>query len=285
MSALKPVAFDRRPEPTPRVSTPYVPGKRDKRFWTADEDAVLRAHFEAGGAAACLAHLGEHRTASSVYVRAGVLGLKSNGTGPRTRHRFTAELDETIRREWALLNGNKRGEVADLAARLGLQRHVLSKRARNLQLVMPHRKEPVWTAAEDALMAKVPLADPKRCARIFAEHGFRRSETAIVVRAKRLNLSRRNSRETMSATAAAKIFGIDVKAITALCISGDLPATKRDDKRSPQQGGSAWDIRPADLRLYVVRHLERIDFRKVDKFALVHLLTAEDPRYGGEAAE
>lgn len=54
-----------------------------------------------------------------------------------------------------------------------------------------------------------------------------------------------------------------------------MKASKRADKRLPQQGGSCWVIRPADLRRFVIDNLGRIDFRKVDKFELVRLLTTE----------
>jgi len=123
------------------------------------------------------------------------------------------------------------------------------------------------------MMAKVPLHNPDRCAEIFRDHGFKRSPTAIVVRAKRIGLSRRFN-EGFSARQAAKILGVDDKTLTASCISGELKATKRADSRLPQQGGSRWIIDPADLRRFVIEKLEWIDFRKVDKFELVHLLTA-----------
>lgn len=285
-ASLKPVAFDRRPEPAPRIRDPYVPGRRSKRFWSEEEIDVVRRHYPTGGATACLAHLPAHRTPSTVYQQALRLGFKSEKlTSERQRHPVSAELDERIRQEWALLDGNKRGAVTDLATRLELPRWVLSKRANVLGLTVSHKKEPPWTAAEDLLMTQVPLSDPTRAAKIFREHGYKRTATAITVRAKRLDLSRRESRPRLSATQAARILGIDIKGITALCIAGTLPATKRDDARTPQQGGAAWDIRPSDLRRYISDQIASIDFRKVDKVALVDLLLAQDPASKLEAAE
>nr|WP_295468869.1 hypothetical protein [Mesorhizobium sp.] len=94
-----------------------------------------------------------------------------------------------------------------------------------------------------------------------------------MVRAKRIDLSRRFN-EGLSARQAARILGVDDKTLTASCISGELKASKRADNRLPQQSGSRWIIDPVDLRRFVIDRLERIDFRKVDKFELVHLLTA-----------
>lgn len=276
--SLTPVSFKRPVEPQPRLSKPYVPGRRDDRYWTDAEIAAVREHFPKSGAAACLPHLKPRRSMGTVYQQARKLGLsaprKQSGK-PRQRHHITPVMDETIRREWALLDGKKRGEVAALADRLGLDRWVISRRATKLGLTMPHKKEPPWTAAEIALMAKVPLHDPHKCADIFREHGFRRSETAIVVKAKRLDLSRRATREEWSATRAAKLLGVDGKTMTRWILEWGLPATKRADKRLPQQGGSSWDIKPADLRRFIIDNLQHIDLRKVEKFAFVDLIANE----------
>ena len=98
--------------------------------------------------------------------------------------------------------------------------------------------------AEEALMKQVPLHDPDRCAKIFREHGFSRSPTAIVVRAKRLDLSRRY-RETLSATQIGKLLGVDGKTVTREILQGDLKAEKRPTNRLNQQGGDPWSVTPA----------------------------------------
>lgn len=273
--SLQPVTFRKGRAHRPRLSKPYVPGKRDPRFWTDDELDIIRRYYPTGGASACLAHLPAHRTSSGIYTQAKKLGIGSKiGGGPKVKFDFPDGFDDRLKEEWTQLDGKNKGAVAALAQRLGVPRWQLSKRARKLGLTQPHKKEPPWTAAEDALMAKIPLHDPDRCAEIFREHGFSRSPTAIAVHAKRIGLSRRFN-EGLSGRQAAKILGFDDKTLTTYCISGELKATKRDDNRLPQQGGSRWVIKPADLRQFVIDRLERIDFRKVDRFELVRLLTTE----------
>ncbi|UDF29352.1 UNVERIFIED_ORG: hypothetical protein LHK14_17840 [Roseateles sp. XES5] len=271
--SLKPVTFSKPRGQDPRISAPCVPGKRDKRFWTEDEDAIIRAYFPAGGAAACLTRLAAHRTPSGVYQRAKNLGVTSSAPSPhKGRYDATPELDERIRKEWQQLNAGKKGVVNDLADRLGVPRWWLSKRLTHLGLTTRHKKEPQWTAAEDELMKKAPLHMPDKAARFFREHGFSRSPTAIVVRAKRLNLSRRAAREELSARGCARILGIDDKSMTARIISGELPATKREDQRRTQQGGSAWDVKPADLRKWILDNIDVVDLRKVDKVSFIMLI-------------
>lgn len=273
---LQPVSFKKGHGHAPRLSEPYVPGRRSERYWTPEEDEIVRTYYPDGGVEACSIRLPQHHSSrSSIYQRARQLGLKSNKlSGKRQSRDYGPEMDQRIREAWPLLDGKKKGAVNALADELGVPRWWLSSRARRLGLeVVQHKKEPPWTAAETALMHKVPLHDPDRAAEIFREHGFQRSSTAIVVKAKRLDLSRRATHPHLSGTQASKILGVDNKTLTQWCVRGDLKATRRKDKRLPQQGGSAWDITRADLRQYVIDNLERIDVRKVDKFAFVDLLT------------
>jgi hypothetical protein len=280
MRELRPVSFRKGRENAPRLSAPRVPGKHSDRFWTEEENEILRKYFPTGGLPATGVHL-PNRTRSSIYRQAGVLGLRREGR-QRTRAVVPApaDADETIKARWPELRG--RGAVAAFAAELGVPRWWLSQRARKLGLTVAHKKEPPWTAAEDALMRKAPLHDLDRCAEMFAEHGFRRSPTAIGVRAKRLELSRRATRETLSGTQVARILGLDNKTVTAWCVAGDLKAARRGTKRLPQQGGDVWDVQPADLRAFVIDNLARIDIRKVEKVSFVDLLT-RCPKCGGEA--
>lgn len=289
MNKLTPVAFSKARGHEPRLSEPYVPGRRHPRFWSESEKDIVREHYPTGGAPACLAHLPPHRTPSGVYGLVAKLKIAKtgDGEGPRTRIEVPEDIDDRIRDGWALLDGRKKGEVAQFADDLGVPRWWLSKRLIALGLAVKHRKEPPWTDAEKALMHKVPLHDPERAAAIFREHGFNRSPTAIAVRAKRQGLSRR-THETLSASGAAKILGIDNKSVAALCISGELKATRRNDRRLPQQGGPAWAIEPLDLRAYIVENIDRIDIRKVDKVAFVDLLVsapAEPPDTPAVAGE
>src|SRR4051812_14101643 len=113
--SLKPVTFSKPRGHDPRISTPYVPGKRDARFWTEEEDKIILEYFPAGGAAACLAHLAAHRTPTGVYQRARILEVKSKAASPhRGRYKASPELDQRIREEWERLDGKKRGAVNDL---------------------------------------------------------------------------------------------------------------------------------------------------------------------------
>lgn len=274
---IEPVSFAKPLARKPRLSEPYVPGRHHERFWTAQEDAILRERYPAGGPGAVQPLL-PGRQRSAIYGRANALKIKRIGKG----HRGPAVPkpgDDAIREAWSALKG--RGAVAALAGQFGVKREWLTDRAMKLGLTLPHKKEPRWTAAEDALMARAPLHNPDRATAFFREHGFARSPSAIMVRAKRIGLSRRDTRRELSANRAAAILGVDLKWITARVLAGDLAATKREDNRLPQQGGSAWDIKPADLRRFVFENPERIDLRKVDRISFLALLGGDEFRLKG----
>lgn len=280
--ALTPVSFRKRREHRPRLSQPYVPGRRAKRFWTEEENEILRAHYPAGGVAACAVRLPQHHSSfHSIYQQANKLGLRRIGVSRnRTPLDFGPDMDERIRAGWAQMDGKKRGALNALADALGVPRWWLGKRMVKLGLdVTPHRKEPPWTAAEEALMGRVPLHDLDRSAAIFREHGFHRTAIAIGVKAKRMALSRRATHTTLSAVAAAGIAGFDPKNLGTMIHRGEIAAVRRDDRRLPQQGGSRWMIEKDELRRFIVANLERIDLRKVDKFAFVDLLVGGLDRY------
>jgi hypothetical protein len=275
MSALQTVSMKKGRGHLPRISPKYDPGKpRHARYWSPAEDAIIREQFAIGGAAAVLLKL-PSRTATGVYQRAKYLKVNAPGRErdkPRGHYVMTDELAARMREAWPGLTG--RGDITRFAEQtLKLPKWWVLKQAVKLGLgATLQKKEPPWTAAENELMARVPLHSPEVAARIFREHGFNRTPTAIMVKAKRLNLSRRY-KVTMSATAVAKILGCDTKTVGCWCAAGEIKAVRREEsKRLPQQGGAPWSIERADLRQFVIDHIERIDIRKVDKLAFVDLL-------------
>jgi hypothetical protein len=121
----------------------------------------------------------------------------------------------------------------ELARILGEPRWLVSQRCRRLGLTRPRKKEPPWSAAEDELMKRVPLHDPDKCSEIFRAHGFNRTATAIMVRAKRINPSRRNTC-TFSARSAALVIGWDNKSVSEYCLKGLIKSTRRKTKEARQ---------------------------------------------------
>ena len=272
-STLQPVSFKKGRKSLPRISTPYVPGRHSERFWSENENQILREHYPSKGFAFCANKL-PNRTRTAIYGQVNKLGLRRDGKqAPRQKHDHAA-LDAEIMLAWPDFERPARAinGVKALATQLGKPHWIVSQRCLKLGLTAPHKKEPNWTDAEDALLHRVPLHDPGKASEIFKAHGFRRSPAAIMCRSKRKEISRRY-RETLSARMAAEILGLDNKTVSQLCIDGLIEATRRPSQRLPQQGGAPHSITRTALRKFVIEHVERIDFRRVDKFELVKLLT------------
>lgn len=271
--ALETVPMTKERGWAPRLSERYDPSKpRSRRFWTEEEKAIVRETYPVGGAAACLVKLPGRKIDSIYRLASTTLKLRApRMPAVRQRHECTPELEQQIRDRWPSLTAKR--SIPAFAAELEVPKWWLIKQAQRMGLTTLRHKEPPWTAAEEQLMTRVPLHDPHRAAQIFRANGFTRSPTSIVVKSKRLGLSRRY-RETLSAGKAAAILGVDGKSITALCIDGTIKATRRESRRLPQQGGAPWSIEHAELRRYVLDHIASVDIRKVDKVAFVDLLTA-----------
>jgi hypothetical protein len=276
--SLQGVDFSRKGRKNePRRSAPYVPGKRHERYWTEPELEVLRQHFVSKGMNFCMERL-PGRSKSGAYVAAHKLGLRRIGLDAvrgSWRDRFP-EIDEALKKAWPAM-ADARGTLKALAIELGVPRDVLTRRAVALGLAIPRIKEPAWSTAENELMRKVPLHNPDRAAEIFAAHGFRRTPTSIMVRAKRLNLSRRY-KEKLNAMAVARILGVDNKTVSTWIVKGWLKTERRGTVRTSQQGGDWHLISRAEFKQWILDNLERIDIRKVEKFAFVDVLVNGDAK-------
>lgn len=246
-------------------------GRTGFKEWTTPEVALLREIYPTQGPQGVMQRL-PHRTYSAITGQAVKHGLKAPPGDPRLwrekKYLVTDAIDAEIRRTYQAPIGS--GEVNALARRVMRPRWWVCKRATTLGLVTPRFKEPPWTEAEDerldALAARghtVPVIGRK-----MREAGFERSDTACVVRMKRLGIARGgDGSDTWSATALAKLMGVDSSTVSKRWIALEgLPAKKRGTARTAAQGGDEWLITRSGLRAWLKDHAQCIDLRKVDKF-------------------
>lgn len=257
-----------------------APKAGPRRFWTSKEEQVLKENYEAQGVEGCITLL-PGRSASSIYNRAGQLGLRK--TRPSGSHNFrnqrwfsNDQIDAVIIR---VVQGNPRlNMMKDLARTLNRPRWWVSKRATKLGLITPRFKEMPWTDAELELAAAHAGKTPKTIRKIMMSKGFVRTETAIMVKLKRTGIGtgRNGDDNHYTATGLSKILGVDNKTVTRWIINGLMKATKRGTARTEAQGGDEWWIHRRDVRTFIVGNVHAVDFRKLDKFWLVDLLTSRE---------
>jgi hypothetical protein len=246
-----------------------------RRFWTMAELIRLRENYPKGGVEACLPVL-PGRSAGSIYQRAAIESLipaRKKGAVPRQRWFSSPQIDAVITRAFQRAPSS-RGEINRFAKTLGRPRWWVSKRAGLLGLVSPRFKQPPWTEEEDDIISEKAALRPAMIVRALARRGFKRSETAVVVRLKRIGSStgRNADTEHYSATALSKLFGLDGHVVTRWITEGRLIAKRRGTERTERQGGDEWKVHRRSVRQFVIENPAAIDLRKVDKFWFIEML-------------
>lgn len=243
-----------------------------KRFWTGREEKLLRQHYPQGGVPACLEVL-PGRSASAIYNRAGQLGLRRPGANgrvvPRQRWHSSVAIDAVIRRTYQAVPS--KGDIARCAKTVGRPRWWVSKRASQLGLVVPRFKEPAWSEDEIELIQELAHKHPASIKRSLARRGYRRSETAIVVKLKRLGADRTDP-NAMNANQLAECLGVDRKTVGRWIELGWLRAARRQHSDKDDY----WRITRKDVRRFIIENTGQVDLRKVDRFWFVDLLTERE---------
>lgn len=242
--------------------------KGPRRFWTGREEKLLRQHYPLGGVSACLAAL-PGRTASSIYQRAAILGLRVPGSDGKVHERQAWEtndqIDALIQRTYQKVPQKK--DIQHLAALVGRPRWWVSKRAAKLGLVAPRFKEPAWAEAEIDLITDQAHKHTKTIQKILKRAGFIRTETAIIVKLKRLAADRTDPNH-LNANQLATVMGVDRKTVSGWIAKGWLKA----ERRNATTTDDFWWIHRRDIRRFVIDNVAAVDLRKVEKFWFVDLL-------------
>lgn len=185
---------------------------------------------------------------------------------------ITPEMDAVIRRVYRT-EGTGAGEVRELARRLGLPRWKITRRAAELGVRECRVKEARWSEEELKILESNAHLSPGRISIRLGKAGYRRTDTAVLLKLKRLRL--RTNLKGMSATETAGCFGVDAKVVTRWIRAGLLIAERRGTDRTEAQGGDEWFIREKSLRNFVLENLNAVDLRKVDKYWFVDLIMGE----------
>ena len=126
-----------------------------------------------------------------------------------------------------------------------------------------------WSPEQDAkLMELIPSLCPRAVAR-----KMNRSINSVVVRSKRLNISRRVRNGWFTKTECMAILGHDHKWIQRRIDSGALQASYHYDHRPSQIGGSAWHITEAALKRFIKSYPEELVGCNIDIITIVDIVS------------
>ena len=126
-----------------------------------------------------------------------------------------------------------------------------------------------WTPKEEAkLMELIPSYCPRAVARMM-----HRSINSIVVKSKRLNISRRARNGWFTKRELIEILGHDHKWIQSRIDSGAIKATYHYENRPTQLGSSAWHITEKDLKKFIKTYPEELVGCNLDIITLIDILS------------
>ena len=189
-------------------------------------------------------------------VAAGIKG------GLALKHKWTDEEREIVRRDYRGTNKS----AYQIAARLGVTTCAIKGQVQNLGIAQD--KSPRWSAKEIELLQElITQHAPITIARIL-----HRSVNSVVVKSKRLGLSRRVRDGWYTKRDVCEILGVDHHWVQSRIDNGSLKANYHTDQKPQKNGMAMWHILEADLRKFILEHSFELMGRNVDLFTIVNII-------------
>lgn len=192
--------------------------------------------------------------------------------GSRKNHKWVidAQGHNLIREAYRRPTGN--GEIKNLAKKLGVPRWKVTRYAQHHLWTKRTKKMPEWTESEIKILKSNARHSPEEIQRALKKAGYARTVVGILLKRKRLRMTNQ-SLDGYSASSLAMCLGEDNHFITQAIKTDELPATRRVQNRTKQQGGNAFWIKPKDARKWILDNVNRIDLTKVDKYWFVDIVS------------
>lgn len=183
-------------------------------------------------------------------------------------HNWTQEEREIIRRDFR----HSRQSAMELAERISrmsgdrVTQHAVRGQVAKMGICKNGRKP--WTPNEDEklqeLMGKYwPGYVAKR---------MKRSINSVVVRSKRLKISRRVRDGWFTKREVCEALGVDHHWLQHRIDSGALKATYHGDTKPCKNGGSCWHIEEKDLKAFIQKYPQELVGRNIDIILIVDIL-------------
>ena len=181
----------------------------------------------------------------------------------KVNHRWTDDEREIVRRDYKGDNTS----AQHIARKLNVSLFAVKGQVQRLgQARITDRQK--WDPAQDEQLRQLlELHPPGQVAR-----KMKRSVNSVVVRSKRLGISRRDRHDWYTKREVCEILGVDHKWIQARIDAGTLHAISYFGGPVQKLGNSAWKITRNDLRVFIRRYPEELNGRNIDLIAVVDIL-------------
>ncbi|MBW3671478.1 MAG: hypothetical protein KY432_07370 [Acidobacteria bacterium] len=186
--------------------------------------------------------------------------------GKKKKYEWTPERDQILREEY---DGTIKGRAAEIGQRLGFPGWVVRKRASLLGLTRPaDRRE--WTEQETAFLGDHAGT---RTVRWIAKR-LERSDASVVLKLKRLGISRAIRDGTYTLRELEECFGVDHHSIDRWIARGLLKGSRRGTDRP----NDTWSFTDEQILAFIIENPTTFDLRKVDQLWFMDLLTSPEAR-------
>lgn len=249
---------------------------RTGHSWNDAEIEVLRETYPLGGIRAVLERL-PHLTHNAVRRKVELLHLRMLNRAPYRKQSSNEWIDAAIQREYK----NGLPNLQALAKTLGREYGWVKWRASVLGCCRTQGKTwTAWTMAEDALLDRcldksMPITGIRKR---FLAAGFPRSLSAIASRISVRGLS--VTRDFWTANDVAKALVVDLHSVLRWLSDGKLRGMRGTgpsaETVSTDPRRLLWQVKPRDVKKFMIAYPECWDHRKLKREVLIDLLAGEE---------
>jgi len=201
----------------------------------------------------------------TTLVQSGIRG------GNAHKHKWTDRERDIVRRDYDGTNKTSQAIAAKLSSMVGDKITLFAVKGQAAKMGIMQDKSPDWTEREiEELTEKITIYAPSTIAKSMS-----RSVNAVVVKAKRLGLSRRVRDGWFTKKEVCEIMGVDHRKIQGYIDRGVLRASFHNGIKPQKNGGACWHIRQADLISFIKANKGDFQGRNVDLTMIVWLLSGE----------
>jgi len=181
------------------------------------------------------------------------------------KHSWTESERDIVRRDY---DGHVLSALR-IASKIGVTLFAVKGQVGIMGLAMD--KSPRWTDREvETLREMITQYSPITIAR-----RLHRSVNSVVVKSKRLGLSRRVRDGWFTKKEVCEILGVDHKKIQGYIDKGELKASWHTERKPQKNGMALWHIETKDLREFIKKNIGDFQGRNVDLVVIVWLVNGD----------
>ena len=189
--------------------------------------------------------------------------------GSAHKHKWTDEERDIVRREYNGTNQRSGQIAAKLSYTVGDKITLYAVKGQAAKMGIMQDKSPYWTEEEiEKLTEMIGSYSPPTIAK-----RLHRSINAVVVKSKRLGLSRRVRDGWFTEKEVCEIMGVDHKKIQGYIDRGKLKASYHGNVKPKKNGCACWHINQADFIDFIKVNAGEFTGRNVDLVMIVWLLS------------